>query len=58
MFLLYPEGGHDLDLGCGIGWGLPHPEILDGSGYFGGSWGQEKTAGGHHEQQRFPAKGT
>ena len=26
--VLYIELGHDLDLGCGRGWGLPHPELL------------------------------
>ena len=54
--VLYIERGYDLDIYCGVGWGLPHPELLDGSGYFGGSWRQEETAGGDHEHQRFPAE--
>ena len=41
----------DLDLCCGVEWGLSYPELLDGSGHFGGSQGQEERAGGHSEYQ-------
>ena len=36
---------------AGVGWGLPHPELLDGSVHFVGSQGQEETAHGHSEHQ-------
>lgn len=41
----------DLDLCCGVGWELLCLKLLDGSGYFGGSQGQEERAGGHSEYQ-------
>ena len=34
-----------------VGWGLPHPELLDDSVHFVGSQGQEETAGGDNEHQ-------
>ena len=40
--VLYIEWGHDLDVCCGVGWGLLHPELLDVSGYFGGRWGRRR----------------
>ena len=38
----YTQGGHDLDLCYGVERGLPHPELLDGSEYFGGSQGRRR----------------
>ena len=40
--VLYIERGYDLDIYCGVGWGLLHPELLDVSGYFGGRWGRRR----------------
>ena len=42
--LLYIQWGHDLDLCCGVEWGLPHPKLLDGSDYFLRSQGQEGSS--------------